>query len=160
MYERTYGDNYDQNLSTKEIAVLIRKALKVRLPDYKFSTRYKSFSGGSSIDVVLKAAPHKILNARWTELECLMNRDGNYGGGRQAEQRMIGSQYNERTNEALATAKAIMDSYNHDGTQIQIDYFDVKFYGHVSVDWAANSEEREQIETLVEAGYRNINWKD
>ena len=158
MNERTFGNNYNKDLSTKEIAALVRKALKAQMPGYKFSTRYESFSGGTSIDVMLKAAPHKILNARWTEIDRI-NKGPEASVSLADEQRTI-SRYNERTNEAVGIAKGILNSYNHDGSESQSDYFDVKFYGFAGVDGQTDTEEREAIEGLVNAGYRNINWKE
>ena len=31
--------------------------------------------------------------------------------------------------------RAIMGAYNHDGSEIQTDHFDVKFYGDADFDW-------------------------
>ena len=61
------GKDYQKNkdLSTTEIAKIVRDELKKKYPTkdgYKFSVRSKYFSGGSSIDVDIKAVPFKVMN--------------------------------------------------------------------------------------------------
>jgi putative lipoic acid-binding regulatory protein len=52
------GSNYS-GLSTKETAVVIRKELKTRFPECKFSVT----SDYNSVDVELKSSPYEYLNA-------------------------------------------------------------------------------------------------
>lgn len=47
------GENYNSRLSTKDIAKILREAIKIMYPLCKFSVSFDSFSGGSSIDISL-----------------------------------------------------------------------------------------------------------
>jgi hypothetical protein len=149
--ERWYGENYisDYRVSTTEIAARIRADLKIRrnlgkrtakaaedqfslaLKDViadapasiKFSIRSAYFSGGSSIDVTIKGVPTEwgwVKDPEYDPMDCYHSR------------KWIES-------DALKALKAevsrVHQSYNHDGSDIQTDYFDVLFYGHVEVDW-------------------------
>jgi hypothetical protein len=146
-----YGENYiaDYRVSTVEIAAHIRADLKVRrnlgkktakiaddklslaLRDViadapasiKFSIRSEYFSGGSSIDITIKGVP---VEWGW-EIDPLYD-PSDYRHGRK---------YVETA--ALKALKAeverVQQSYNHDGSDGQVDYYDVRFYGHTEVDW-------------------------
>jgi hypothetical protein len=146
-----YGENYisDYRVSTVDIAAHIRADLKVRrnlgkktanLPEdavslavrdvvadapasIKFSIRSEYFSGGSSIDITIKGVPqewgweldpeydpHDYRHSRkWVETPAL---------------------------KALkAEIERVQQSYNHDGSDSRVDYYDKRFYGHTDVDW-------------------------
>ena len=129
MYERIYGEKYNGKLSTVEIAKLIRQGIKHHvemgcLPDGKYSVRSKYFSGGSSIDVHVSNLEHSVYTPEyvaWVKRNELPPRGIDC--------------YNPLARNVLTTVKAIMNQYNHDGSEIQVDYFDVNFYGDVSFDW-------------------------
>ena len=129
MYERFYGDKYNGKLSTVEIAKLIRQDIKNHiemgcLPDAKYSVRSKYFSGGSSIDVHVSNLEHKVYTPEMVHYLKLR------------EFPPIGvTCYTKVAENLLNTVQKIMDQYNHDGSEIQSDYFDVNFYGHVAFDW-------------------------
>ena len=63
------GEKYlkTTQLTTTEIAKLIRKQLKKELPICKFSVTTSYFSGGSSITVALMEAPFEVMepNKNW-----------------------------------------------------------------------------------------------
>lgn len=120
--ERWYGDNYDSNLSTKEIAKKVRVWLKTIIPkDIKLSVRMQSFSMGSSIYVYIKEG--FIYNLYIEKID---------GDLRYTKAAML----------LQDTIKGYMDSYNHDGSDSMTDYFDVKFYGHVSYDYDYYGDEK------------------
>lgn len=58
------GEKYEttKDLSTTEIAKLIRKEIKECFPNIKVSVRTQYFSGGSSIDVYITNAGFKPIN--------------------------------------------------------------------------------------------------
>jgi hypothetical protein len=57
------GSRYDRELGTKEIAAEVRKHLKKKFKDCKFSITIERYAGGSSINARLMEGPFKaILN--------------------------------------------------------------------------------------------------
>ncbi|MFH8805282.1 hypothetical protein ACH4F6_38035 [Streptomyces sp. NPDC017936] len=133
---RTYGAKYDRNLSTVQIAALVRAQIKlarklakqsagedgaVKLPDpigdapaeIKFSVRSERFAGGSSIDISILNEPKGWA---WE----------------------IREQHGYPMEMATPAMRALVDelagllrAYNYDGSDITTDYFDVNFYGSV-----------------------------
>lgn len=134
MYERSYGSNYDGSLSSKEIAAKVRKQLRAEskkagsaLDGWKVSVRYRSYSGGSSIDVDLFAPAGVSVKADDQGYE-----DG-YG---EMVNRSAGHRWpwlNDAGRAAQQYGESALWQYNHDGSEIMVDYFDVNFYGHASV---------------------------
>jgi len=116
---RIYGPKYDENLSTTEIAKRFRSDVKAALAagelpkGLKLSVRTDYFSMGSSIDVRIKEVPG--LRVRNPERET--NQDAPWA-----------------TPEAWALKERLqgmLDAYNHDGSQPEVDHYDVNFYGHI-----------------------------
>lgn len=154
MYERSYGYKYEEGtkLSTAGIAKLIRAEIKTAigeglLPErWTYSVRSESFSGGSSIGVSVKncadawvecpgykiGSKHELPGGGWTATGC-----GNVWckvGGEHKD--LAGAETHEvLTEEALAakmTLERIHGAYNHDGSEMMVDYFDVNYYGGVN----------------------------
>lgn len=141
---RWYGERYadTQRLDLVDVAKLIRAEIKlarkiakvaavpgaVKVADpigdapaeVKIGVRTQYYAGGGAIDVTIKNIPAAW---GWTEVP-----DDSY--------------YDQRPRKvptealrALARAvKAVMDSYNYDGSDAMTDYFDKRFYGGVSAD--------------------------
>lgn len=113
------GENYNRNLSTKEIAKKIREELKIEFSDCKFSVIIKTYSGGSSIYVTLMEAPKNVL-AKDIKTD---NITGIIIGRN-------GSKYlNEYGNTIAKKVNEIIDSYRLDDSDSMIDYFHTNFYG-------------------------------
>lgn len=154
MYERSYGYKYQEGekLTTAGIAKLIRADIKTAiseglLPDrWSYSVVSDTFSGGSSIDVRVKncadawmACPgykvgtrHELEGGGWTATGC-----GNVWckAGGQYKDSASAERHDVLTEEALAakmTLERLHGAYNHDGSEVQVDYFDVNYYGHVT----------------------------
>jgi DNA repair protein RadC len=129
MYERSYGSKYDSKLDTAEIAKRVRseiaEALKAgELPKgLKASVRTSRFAGGSAIDITVTACPFPVRNPERVEHDALP----------WAEQcrRRVPPLHNERARALVAKLESMLRAYNHDGSDIQSDYFDVKFYQNV-----------------------------
>lgn len=146
MYERKYGSKYDKNLGTKEIAAKFRADVKAaqkagELPaSLTLSVRIKRFSGGSSIDVDVKDIGLLMFSKQWLE------RDPNVFTP-------CGERYTPEFDAVVKKLEAMLQAYNHDGSDAMTDYFDVKFYGHVSVWWeferAREAEEKAAIAVTV-----------
>lgn len=138
---RTYGRKYDQTKgkSLTDIAKLIRQDIKLAtkaaravhkpgdlavadpvatLPHgLKISVRTRYFSGGGAIDIIIRHIPHAW---GWVPQETVHWHKG---------------QTPSPALKALAEElKDIHRAYNHDGSDIMTDYFDVRFYGNVSDD--------------------------
>jgi hypothetical protein len=162
MYERSYGYKYEEGakLTTPEIAKAIRAQIKQEvaagmLPArWRYSVKSASFAGGSSIDVSVKdcadawvecpgyriGSRHETPDGGWTATGC-----GNVWC-------KVGGQYKDQpgaeahavlTEEALAarmTLDRIHGAYNHDGSGVQVDYFDVNYYGSVTFQDATSAE--------------------
>jgi hypothetical protein len=116
--------------STKDIAATIRSSLKAELPAWKFSVTYKSYSGGSSIDVRLMGGPEEVLEGG--------------AGGAQLNQYMLRSEYQEsRQNngcvltpkgwEVMSKANEIAHREHWDKSDAQTDYFNCAFYLHLGI---------------------------
>lgn len=136
--ERVYGPKYQQGyMSAADIAKLIRTDIKLAMKaaraeakdgeiavpdpltlipaDVKITVKTENFSGGRSIDVIMRNIPQD-----W--------------GFSMQEPRWGGQPMEMPTPELRAAASAlkdILDAYNHNGTMSEIDYFDVNYYGHV-----------------------------
>lgn len=134
MYERTYGYLYERNRLVKEDAALIRRTIKTLtkggfLPaDWTYSCRYRSYSGGCSIDVTA-VSPRPIYAA-----------EPDTYGHPWALNIETGEHVHAWKDRLTVEARTVLDTLNelhqacnHDGCETQVDYFDVKFYGHAEV---------------------------
>ncbi len=122
MYGIHYGEAFERDLTTKEVAAEVRKTLRgltkskhSSLSGSKISVRYRSFAGGTSIDVRI-GFPSSI----------------------EPEEGALGTNgfpayLNEEAKAAKQTAQAVLDSYNYDGSDSMTDYFHVNFYGHAEI---------------------------
>jgi hypothetical protein len=141
---RSYGGKYadTKGLSLTDIAKLIRAEVKlarkvakmtakpgaVKIADpigdapaeVKISVRTQYYSGGGSIDVRIRDIPQEW---GWTEVP-----DDSFYDHRP---RRIATPALKAFAKAI---KDVMSSYNYDGSDAMTDYFDVRFYGHVSDD--------------------------
>lgn len=131
-YERSYGHLYERDLDTAEIAKRMRTQTKVlvkagMLPaDWTYSVRTRRFAGGTAIDITATSPRPTRAGARdardWTL---------NYETGE-----WVSPSASKATIEAAAVYKAldeIHNAYQHDGSEIETDYFDVNYYGSVSI---------------------------
>ena len=121
------------------IAKLIRKDIKDAvkagsLPaDLKVSVRSSYYSGGQSIDVTWHAPNTTIYS-----IECTCR--GLYNGHEVSDTcydrdgRYVGLTFTKTGEEIEETLRSIMNAYNYDNSDAQIDYFERLFYGHVQFD--------------------------
>jgi hypothetical protein len=153
MYERSYGARYDEPgkyARVADIAKLIRRDIKEAigrgdLPGRasNYSVRSESFSGGSAIRV--KAIG---LDGLYQQCEGFVpaSEDG-YGrracgdpwckaGGRHAD--LPHARYHDilsvEGRRVEGILKSIHSAYNHDGSDVMTDYFDVRYYGGVDIE--------------------------
>lgn len=142
MYERTYGAKYDGSLDVAEIAKLVRKEIKAEIKAGRFpkglkvSVRIRRFAGGCSLDAEITGVPDGfvIRNPERVKLEA-ENPNEHYPT----------CHYPILTEKAEAIEKkikSIIAAYNHDGSEIQVDYFDVNFYSSTRWDYDLVNEDK------------------
>ena len=140
MYETTYGTKYEatKGLSRVEIAKLIRADIKAAvkagtLPAAKYSVTCQSYAGGGSINIKVADVTkegfvlHNEARLRW-DLE-------NPHAGLYNCPANVRDLYSPEAVELKKTLEGIMAAYNYDGSDIQSDYFNVRFYGGAEFDW-------------------------
>lgn len=137
MYEIVYGEKYvaTKSLTVVQVASCIRAEIKAlvksgTLPLGTYSVR----SIRNTIDISAKGLPFPILASNSFE----------WAGGYAVQKRGMylnaaGEQvfYDRHTPEACEVhkmLKGIATPYNYDGSEIQSDYFNVRFYLSVTVD--------------------------
>lgn len=150
MYERIYGAKYNRDLSTTEIAKLVRTDIKAAmkagtLPKAKYSVRTEYYSGGSSLYVTISKVEEPrffLYNPARLEHEV---RTPHATLGPDAQ--ML---YSSVATALLKNVEALVNAYNHNGSDIMVDYFDVKFYEHVTFgDWGLRDKELEDAKARI-----------
>lgn len=147
MYERSYGYRYSEagdHATCSEIAKLIRRDIKQAQQEGLLPTRwtYSVRSDSLSVDVEVR----DCLDA-WQECDgmncgnvwCAARNDPQYAHAATPHQLL--------TAEAEATKmtlERIHNAYNHDGSEIQVDFFDVRYYGIVRFEDAQDSAFRKR----------------
>lgn len=137
MYERHYGSKYESlggYASAADIAKRMRADIKAlvkagHLPDVTYSVRVDNYSMGRSINISIQG-----LKKAWETVEVYQ-----WGYPQVREVLSVQGKWVERQ------VKKIHSSYNYDGSEVQVDYFDVNFYGQVKVesDWDQQFRERQ-----------------
>lgn len=102
----------------KRIRVNLRNAQELgALPaEMTFSVKVDRYSMGQSIDVDLSG-----MSDAWTYAP------------KDADDHRFGHQYSDAAKAAKSYVKSMVDSYNRDDSDAMVDYFDVHFYGHVTL---------------------------
>ncbi len=160
MYEVSYGPKYDKNLDIKEIAKLLRVDIKRavgdgELPDVKYSVRIRRFSGGQSMDVSIKTWDGPTLNRRALELEHETRKGAEVLGVEKYRTLCAEMRDTERmVPELLKAIKALgrlAGQWNHDGSEIQVDYWNVNYYSHVDVASDLTFNEWQEVNNELKA---------
>lgn len=136
MYERSYGYRYDEvrDLTTTEIARRIRTDIKTAVAEgllphhWTYSVRSPH---GTSIDVEVRdcADAWKPCDGSCHDVWCKAKRLPEYAHAA-TEHEML----SDDAKAAKMTLERIHGAYNYDGSEIQTDYFDVRYYGHVEFE--------------------------
>lgn len=145
MTERWHGSRYDGSLSTKAIAARIRADIKaaVEVGDLpgepvSYGVRYRSFAGGTAIDVSIRGFANSRVEGEEAE----------------TDNRRAGKKWPWLTDEArkvMEVLEGIHRAYNHDGSDVMTDYFDVNYYGSVEFEseWGAKHRAAENAKRLA-----------
>ena len=126
--ETKYGNKYNKDLDLKEISKEIRKDIKKTFgKEVKASVTSSRFAGGWGIDVKIKDIGFNPFSKEFLD---------NYEEINKApwEFRDV-KRYNDKALSILKEIEGIHDSYNFDGSDTQVDYFHVNYYGHVKFDY-------------------------
>ncbi len=149
MYERSYGYRYadlGDHPSAAQIAKAMRADIKQAqteglLPSHwSYSVRSDTFAGGSSIDVEVKDCPDA-----WRPCDGLSCHNVWCSARNDPVYAHAATPHDVLTDEAAAarmTLDRIHNAYNHDGSEIQVDYFDVRYYGTVTFEDASSADFR------------------
>lgn len=151
--ESAYTQNYTEgkkyqdykNLSTTEVAKLVRKEIREKYPakkGWRISVTRDYFSMGSSIDISVKDAPIQLYNKEFAS----MAQAGKWEEIRNRQYPSVhpDDSLKEMTPEGellLDTLKRIAEQYNYNDCDGMIDYFNVNFWVNVGVHW----EERDRL---------------
>jgi len=132
------GSNYT-GISTKETAVIIRKHLKERFQEIKFSIT----SDYNKIDVSIKESPYNNSKLEYSpELRPIEYRD-------------YEEENNKELNAIIQYCNDLLSSYNFDDSDTMTDYFHKHFYKHVTIDYKYNqTEQTESIKNDI-TDFRN-----
>ena len=163
MYERSYGYKYDEAKgSATDIAKMIRADIKQAVAEgllpsrwrYSVKTRY------ASIDVEVKNCADAWIECdgsmpgtrhvwpdgsstatRCPNVWCKARNDPQYAHAAETHDVLT-----DEAQVAKITLERIHNAYNHDGSETQVDYFDVRYYGSVDFQTArgADFEQREK----------------
>lgn len=118
------GENYDSNLSVKEIAARIREYVKKEFPDCKFSVRKDVYSGGASIYIVLFESSEDVLNRSVADKDNYQLNHFNF------EDSEFLSEYGKKL---FSSVGGFVSSFRRSDCDGMIDYFDTNFYQHFEV---------------------------
>lgn len=115
------GENYTRDLSTTDIAKLLRKEIKEIAPNTKWSIT----SDHLSIHVTLMSAPFEVfmpINEYRTTGHMPVN-----------QYYIENMNLTPEATEMFTKVKEFLWSYNYDNSDIQSDYFDTNFYLHMNI---------------------------
>ena len=152
MYERVYGSEYNNKLSTTEIAKIVRKKIAAAKKSgeldkgFKISVRSAYFSGGSAIRLSITAVPDgvEVFNPEYYLIVARNESFRNYG------QKV--NRYSDEVERVRKMVHGFAQDYNHDGSETMVDYFDVNFYCNgCDVSWSKFSEAEKDLEAKVAA---------
>lgn len=124
-----------ENLSTKELAKLIRDEIKAKYPKkqgYNISVTSEYFSWGSAIDVSIKATPFKWFTDEY-RLALDTNDRSAFNQWEWDQRRGTQTRYTPEMIEFIKQLEHIQNQYNFNDSDSQTDYFHVNYYGNVAV---------------------------
>lgn len=131
--DRFAGPKYQRGRDTAEIAKLFRADVAAamragELPKgLKLSVRISRYAGGSSINVAVKACPGTAIANPGHVLaaEAIPNV--------YVDDMRVRHMYTDAARAVMAKLETLLEAYNRSEIDSQTDYFNVKFYGHVTI---------------------------
>lgn len=124
------GKNYEKtsDLSIAEISKMIKTELAIEFPDWKFSVKSKSYTGGRSLNVYIEDMPYNPYS------EYMDNRIKNNITGYDYERGGNVDEYIETYRKDYKKIEHIANQYNYDDSDVQSDYFSVNYYCFVTLE--------------------------
>lgn len=153
------GENYDTYMNTKDIAKILRDAIKIMYPLCKFSVTFDSYSGGSSIAIALMEAPYNVfINDE------VITRNYMDGTTKIEKHIQINNYYIQNETRITEQCKLMFDdinslvkSYHFDDSDSMIDYFHTNFYYNLNIGkW---NKDFKVVEKITRIGQK-ANCKD
>lgn len=132
-----------ERLDLADVAKLIRADIKAQVPGVKVSVRISRYAGGQSLRVDVKSVPEgvEVANAERVRF------DLEHGPYAYTHLPLLSAE-----GEAiLAQLRAIVSAYNRDNSDIQSDYFDVRFYSNCTFESSVREASRARVAAVVEA---------
>lgn len=124
-----------EDLSTAEISKLIKKELEIEFEDVaKFSVISDVFSGGSSINVSITDLSFIPYNQNFLQHLEAGKSIHEYDEAHKNHYNEYTSRFNDEFNKLVKKVESITNQYNFDDSDIQTDYFHVRYYKHVKFD--------------------------
>lgn len=170
MYERSYGYRYDEPdkyARNPEIAKRIRADIKQAVTEGLLPAHwtYSVRSDSLAIDLDVRDCPDAwqpcdgtVPGTRRTypdgsstatgcpDVWCAARNDPAYAHAAKPHDVLT-----EEARVAKMTLERIHGAYNHDGSEVMTDYFDVRYYGHVSFEDASSADFRAREKTRLAA---------
>jgi hypothetical protein len=150
MYERSYGYRYRElgdHPSAADIAKAIRADIKQATAEgllparWSYSVRSDTYSGGRSVDVRVQDCADAWQacdgGTGCRNVWCAARNDPAYAHAAEPH-----SVLTEEAEAARMTLQRIHGAYNHDGSDLMTDYFDVRYYGHVEFESESSADFR------------------
>lgn len=130
------GKNYVCNLSTTEIAKLIRQYAKTAWPDWKFSVTSEYYLMGAAIRVYLMEGPEEIYvpEVNWNEEQQyewrrrMLRYEAFHCSEKELKKYKLEAFMLESVQSMLDDVSAFVNSYNFDDSDSMIDYFHCNFH--------------------------------
>ena len=145
--EPSVGSKYRSGMTGKEIAAALRADIKEEAKNgelpygTKATVKTEYFSGGKSIDIRLRGIDGlPLLSDAYKRWHVEMDRTHGWSSvrGGDAPEKLV-----PLAKRALERLEAMLKSYNYDGSDSSVDYFNTNFYGHAEL---ASEVERAELE--------------
>lgn len=137
-YARTYGEKYDQvakYASTVEIAKVIRTEINFARRTAQATTATGDIKAFDPIGDAPEQIKYSVRVPHHGAIDITVkNIPHEWGFERRTHHGHEGDFPTEALKTLAKALRGVMDAYNHDGSDIQSDYFDVRFYANVTTD--------------------------
>ena len=157
------GSNYNGNLDITEISKIVKKKLKEKYPECKFSITIERYSGGQSLNVSLMTAPFqaiiceykvnhvngypeyiKIEGDGYAQLNQYTFHDGYSVNYNRPDGYNNGCSLTKECWNCMEYVASLCSSFRRDDSDGMIDYFDTNFYLHLNIGkWNKPFERRD-----------------
>jgi len=160
MYERSYGYRYGEVESghAPDIAKRMRQDIKEAIAEgllpgkpVVYSVTSESYTGGQSINIVVKGFAGAWEECPGTDLRGFVCRDAWCAGHNDSPHAKAHLRLTAEADAMEMTLKRIHSAYNHDGSEIQTDYFDVRYYGGVRFERVDEAQWRAEEKVKAQA---------